>query len=647
MFSNKNLAILVVLIMIAPIVLAACGGAPAEPEVIIQTVPVEVTKIVEKEGEKVTIVETQIVEVESTVEVEVEKVVEVEVTAVPEAKLVKDTLVICMSQEPDTLYMVTSNMAVQRDVYNAYNDMASASDTAYWFYTELLEKLPTLEDGDAVLIGEEGPEGQLEITYKIKEGITWHDGEPLKAEDFVYAWEVRMDPESGVVSRSQIEKVEKMEVVDDLTFKVTVKKGLMDPMYSPYYVFEPLPKHVLGEMDPVDIIDSEYSRTGYPGVGPFVFEEWVAGDRISFTRNENYFQDGPNFEKVVYRFIPDTNALMAALIAGECDVATSDGLRITNLPFLQQAKAQGLIDYHAQAGTVWEHFDMNQWPWDDRLPWFATKEVRQAIGFGTNRQQMTEEILYGEVEPMKSWIPSDSWAFNPEVKEYPYDPDQARELLASVGFEDKDGDGVVEAYGLSGTYPDGEAWTIPDGTPFEVSFNTTTGNAMREALSQIFQANMADIGIKVNLDLLPASVYFADDGPLSQRRFDICEYAWVSDPDPGGDTLWIGVDILDDAGNVLITEQIPDEADDWNGQNHDGWVNEEASQLIFKATNTLRQSERIPYYHQQQEIFMEEVPTLPLFQRLQVTGFAPDLKGWAAGPSNYITWNIHEWYFED
>jgi peptide/nickel transport system substrate-binding protein len=647
MFSNKNLAILVVLIMIAPIVLAACGGAPAEPEVIIQTVPVEVTKIVEKEGEKVTIVETQIVEVESTVEVEVEKVVEVEVTAVPEAKLVKDTLVICMSQEPDTLYMVTSNMAVQRDVYNAYNDMASASDTAYWFYTELLEKLPTLEDGDAVLIGEEGPEGQLEITYKIKEGITWHDGEPLKAEDFVYAWEVRMDPESGVVSRSQIEKVEKMEVVDDLTFKVTVKKGLMDPMYSPFYVFEPLPKHVLGEMDPVDIIDSEYSRTGYPGVGPFVFDEWVAGDRISFTRNENYFQDGPNFEKVVYRFIPDTNALMAALIAGECDVATSDGLQITNLPFLQQAKAQGLIDYHAQAGTVWEHFDMNHWPWDDRLPWFATKEVRQAIGFGTNRQQMTEEILYGEVEPMKSWIPSDSWAFNPEVKEYPYDPDQARELLASVGFEDKDGDGVVEAYGLSGTYPDGEAWTIPDGTPFEISFNTTTGNAMREALSQIFQANMADIGITVNLDLLPGSVYFADDGPLSQRRFDICEYAWVSDPDPGGDTLWIGVDILDDAGNVLITEQIPDEADDWNGQNMDGWVNEEASQLIFKATNTLRQSERIPYYHQQQEIFMEEVPTLPLFQRLQVTGFAPDLKGWAAGPSNYITWNIHEWYFED
>jgi peptide/nickel transport system substrate-binding protein len=269
------------------------------------------------------------------------------------------------------------------------------------------------------------------------------------------------------------------------------------------------------------------------------------------------------------------------------------------------------------------------------------------VAFGTNRQQMTEEILYGETEPMQSWIPSDSWAFNPDVKQYPYDPEQAKELLASVGFEDKDGDGVVEAYGLSGTYYDGEEWSIPDGTPFEVSFNTTTGNAMREALSQIFQSNMADIGINVSLDLLPASVYFADDGPLFQSRFDICEYAWVSDPNPGGDTLYIGVDILNDAGEVIFQEQIPREDDDWNGQNSDGWAHEEASYAMFYANNAIRQSERIPFYHEQQEIFMEEVPTIPLFQRVEVTGFAPDLKGWAMGPSNYVTWNMHEWYIEE
>jgi peptide/nickel transport system substrate-binding protein len=634
---KDRLAILAALTMVALLVLNACGPTP-EPQVIEQiiTQEVEVTRIVEKQGEVVTVVETQIVEVP------------VEVTRsppMPESAPARDTLVICMSQEPDTLYEVTSTMAVQSQVYNAYNDMASAADTGYWFYTDLLEKLPTLEDGDAVLIGEEGPEGQLQMTYKVKEGITWHDGEPLTAEDFRYAWEVRMDPESGVTSRAIWEKVESMAVLDDLTLEVTLKKGIMDPMYSAYYIPEPLPKHALAELTPAEIIDSEYSRTGYPGTGPFIFEEWMAGDHISFRKNEDYWREGPNFERVVYRFIPDTNALLAALIAGDCDVAPAN-LQSSNLPFLQQAKDEGLLDYHAVTGTVWEHLDMNQWPWDGRPPWFAQKEVRQAVAYGTNRQQMTEELLHGGTEPMQSWIPSDSWAFNPDVKEYTYDPGKARELLSSVSFEDRDGDGIVEAYGYSGTFPDGAAWSIPDGTPFEISFNTTVGGALRENLAEIFQSNMADIGINVSLDLMPGQVLFADDGPLSQRRFDIAGYAWVSDPDPGGDRLWVGVDILDDAGEVMLQEQIPSEQDGWIGRNFAGWANEEASYLIFDAVNTIRRSERIPLYHRQQAIFMEELPTLPLFQRVEVTGFAPDLKGWALGPSNSTTWNIHEWYLE-
>jgi peptide/nickel transport system substrate-binding protein len=235
-----------------------------------------------------------------------------------------------------------------------------------------------LEEGDAVLIGEEGADGQIVITYKIKPDIYWQDGELLTAEDFKYAYDVMMDPESGVTSRATWDKVESYEVVDDLTLEVTLKKGIMDPMYGPYYITEPLPKHALEHMTPLEIVESEYSRTGYPGTGAYIFEEWVAGDNISFTKNPNYFQGGPPFERVVVRFIQDTNALMAALIAGDCDVATSDGLQVTNLPFMQQAKAKGLVDYHAQAGTVWEHFDMVQWPWDGRLPWFAKKEVRQA-----------------------------------------------------------------------------------------------------------------------------------------------------------------------------------------------------------------------------------------------------------------------------
>jgi peptide/nickel transport system substrate-binding protein len=216
MFNSKKLAILVVLLMVAPMVLAACA---ATPETIVETVEKEVTVVIEKEGEQVTVVET-IVET-----VEVEKEVVVEVTAEPEAAPLKDTLVVCMSQEPDTLYHVTSNMAVQRNVMAAYANRASASDTAYWFYTDFFvdDKLPSLEDGTAELIGEEGPEGQIVITYNIKPDIYWHDGEQLTAEDFVYSFDVQNDPESGVTSRTTLERVESCEVVDDLTYRVTLK----------------------------------------------------------------------------------------------------------------------------------------------------------------------------------------------------------------------------------------------------------------------------------------------------------------------------------------------------------------------------------------------------------------------------------------
>ncbi len=615
------------------IALISCGPTP-KPVVIVETVPVEVTKIVEVEGEAVTVIETQVVEVP----------VEVEVTVEPEPAPGKDTLVICLSGEPGSLYSVTASDAGTWAVLDAANDVASASDTGYWFYTELLEKLPTLEAGDAVLVGDEGPDGQLQMTYRVRQGINWHDGEPLTAEDFQFAWEVMMDPESGLQSRSLWERVEGMEVVDDLTLRVTLKKGIMDPMYGPYYIPAPLPEHVLGDMTAEQILGSEYARTSYPGTGPFVFEEWVAGDHLSFTRNPDYWQGGPNFERLVYRFIIDSSAQLAARLAGECDVV--GGLNTGNLPFLQHAKDKGLLDYHAGPSIAWEHIDMNVWPWDGRHPWLAKKEVRQAVAYGTNRLQMTDDLLLGETEPMESWLPSDSWAFSPDVRQYPYDPERARELLASVGFEDRDGDGVVEAYGYSGTFPDGEAWSIPDGTPFRVSYNSTMGSEMRENVAQIFQSNMADIGIQVDLDLLPGMIYFADDGPLTQRRFDMAEYAWVSDANPGGDTLWVGVDILNDAGEVVLREQIPSEEDSWDGQNYAGWVNEEASYLIFDAVNTLRRSERTRLYQRQQEIFMEELPTFPLFVRANVVGFAPDLKGWELGPSTSWTWNIHEWYID-
>jgi ABC-type transport system substrate-binding protein len=349
---------------------------------------------------------------------------------------------------------------------------------------------------------------------------------------------------------------------------------------------------------------------------------------------------------------------------------------------------------------------MNVWPVEpgtaaDGLAFFADQRVRQAVAYGTNRQQMTEEILFGEVSPLTSNLPSDHWAWNPETEgAYPFDPEQAMALLEEAGWVDSDGDGVREASStLTGEYSCGRgSWSIPAGTPFEVAFHTTTGNAMRQQLSTIFQSNMADIGLQINLDLLPAAVWFADDGPLTTRSYQIGEFAWVTSPDPDNKTLYMGLNmystpdglqvnaqtILDENPDLLAgtgidefafkfgraVEEAPDAAahqflasslpegyafvyaeqiqsayDVYEGQNNMGWCDPGATQAQWDGGNQLASEDRVPYYLEFQRIFAEQVPTLPLFQRVEVEAYSTNLCGPDRGPSNLASWNIETWYF--
>ena len=324
------------------------------------------------------------------------------------------------------------------------------------------------------------------------------------------------------------------------------------------------------------------------------------------------------------------------------------------------------MKYDAIPAVVWEHIDFNICPPEgaerDAIAFFSDVRVRQAVAYGTNRLQMTEEILYGEVPPLTSYLPSDHWAWNPDTAEdYPYDPEQAAALLEEAGWVDSDGDGVREASeALTAECGCGAGTvTIPAGTPFEVDFHTTTGNAMREQLSTIFQSNMADIGLQVNLDLLPASVWFANDGPLFTRTYQIGEFAWVSDPDPdnwflyGGANIYRtpdgefinGVDLWDAAEEELSgaglsrdqfiwgrpteedlpegysltqTEQIPHVEDDYEGGNNLTWCNAAATQASFDGANVIDPEDRLPFYLDFQTTFNEDPAqpaAVPAFER--------------------------------
>ena len=259
--------------------------------------------------------------------------------------------------------------------------------------------------------------------------------------------------------------------------------------------------------------------------GPFMISEWVPADSIIMVPNPHYHRDGlPLLNSVTFKFIPDTNQLIAQLLSGACDIGTQDGLGANDAPFLIEAENSGLITPYFQTGTVFEHIDFGIDSYGDygdgigRPDFFEDVRVRQAMTMCTDRQSMVDNILFGRSEVIHTYIPSVHPLYPEGLTEWPFDVEAANALLDEVGYVDSDGDGIREV----------------DGTPFAVTLGTTTGNEMRQQLTQIFKENMLECGIDIELYYLPSSEWFADgpDGPLFGRRFDLGEFAWLTGVQP-------------------------------------------------------------------------------------------------------------------
>ena len=628
----------------------------------------------------------------------------VEVTAEPPTSTLAPTaeplheLIVCMLEEPDTLYPLLSNMAATRTIWQAADARGWLPDRGYFYETQMLvnDEFPSFENGDAVIEGE-GDEAILSVTFRYKPEIVWSDGEPFTVDDILFTREVVLNPNWGTPIRDMFEQPEFIKI-NDHTLTIKYPRGVLNPTYflppfsTVHGVSPPLPKHVLGELTPNEIIDSEYFELPNPVLGPYRFVAWIKGERVVMEANPHYWGDRPHMERLEFLFIPDSARLLATVLSGECDLAIRESSYWHFIIFVPHYN-RDLVRFEPVFTTVWEHIDFNTCPpptaENGGFAFFADKRVRHAISYGTNRRMMTEQILFGEVEPLNSYLPPDHWAWNPRTDgAYEYDPDRARELLEEAGWIDLNGDGIREAaYDLVVDCGCGRGErVIPAGTPFEVNFHTTEGNAMREQLATIFQANMLDIGIQVNLGLLPASEWFANDGLLFTRNFQLGEFAWISDPDPDAIFLYAGINLyrtaegeivnaLDlwsqaeselralgideqtlafgrwsdrDAGYVLVqNEQIPHAADDYEGGNNSGWCHPEATELLYKGNQRIDSDARRPFYQSFQSILMEEVPMLPLFPRLDVVAHRPELCGLDLGPANFDTWNIEDWYFDE
>ncbi len=654
MVRNKLMAMLGALVVLS-MVLAAC--ATPTPEKVVETVVVE--KTVETVVEKT-------VEVVKTVEKIVEK------TPEPTPKGPK-TLVVCQGQEPDTLYAYGGSMLAASHIQEAIYDGPIDTRT-YSYQAVILEKLPSLNDGDAVVnavsvqagdmvVGDDGepvelangvkvrPAGcrsaecavefdgtpikmdQMVVTFKLKPGIKWSDGEPLTADDSVYAFELNADPDTPV-SKFTIDRTASYEAVDDVTAVWTGLPGYIDSVYFSNF-WSPKPRHLWQEKlgyTAADLLEAEESSRMPMGWGAFVIKEWVPGDHITVEKNPLYFRASeglPYVDTVIYRFVPDSNSAVAQLISGECDIVTQDASLEDQAELLLKLEESGVVKPIFITGTVWEHVDfgINPVPEYDRPDFFEDLRMRQAFAYCLDRQAVVDTILYGRSIVISTYIPPEHPLYADGLTEYPYDPEKGKALLEEMGWKDSDGDGVREAKGVEG---------IPDGTKLEFKWGSTTA-AMRVQYMQLFQQNLADCGFKVNLDNMASSQWFADgpDGPLFGRRFDVGSFAWLTGVEP--------------SCSLYLSSEIPSAENGWAGQNNPGFINADFDKACKRAITALPGTEDYIEGHKEaQRIFSEQLPVVPLFLRLKLAATRPEVKGFIMDPThNSEMWNIEAFDLAD
>nr|WP_263327236.1 ABC transporter substrate-binding protein [Neobacillus sp. Marseille-Q6967] len=455
----------------------------------------------------------------------------------------------------------------------------------------ILETLVTFAEGKTTiepLLATEWQETDngLTYTFKLREGVKFHDGTDFNAEAVVYNFERWMNGKDnaafpvyasvfGGFKGDETHNLQSVEAIDPYTVKFTLKHVMPTFLKSlaltPFSISSPaaIEKH-----------GKEYSS--HPvGTGPFVFEEWKRNDRIVLNKNKDYWLEGyPKMDQVIFRTIADNSARLNALMSGEIDMM--DGLDPGTIEQIQADKNFQLIS-RPSLNIGYLGFTVTRKPFDNKL-------VRQALNHAVNKDEMIKAFFAGQADPAKNPIPPSVEGYNDAIDAYPYDVKKAKELLAEAG------------------YPDGfdmEVWAMPVSRPYMPDANR---------VSEFLQSSFAKIGVNVKIVTYEWATYL---DKVKAGEADAFLLGWTGangDADDFIYSLWH----KDNIGSLNSTH----------------YSNEKVNILLTQARSITDEGKRKELYQNVQEIMHDDAPILPLVHttpalaaRADVTGFDPHPTG--------------------
>jgi len=422
------------------------------------------------------------------------------------------------TQEFDTLNRFYSNKWFAQILEQVWNAAAWEYDDKNEPFPVLVTEIPSPDNGGI------SADGKV-ITMKLRDDITWSDGKPITADDFVFTYEMVISPKNAVTSAYPYDQIESVTAPDPRTVVVTFKEPFAPWQATLWHSI--LPKHVLQPVFDKDgtIDNAAWNLKPTVGAGPYVFAEWESGSFARFTARQDYWGDKPKIDEIFIKFVPDDASQTAAMKAGDGDLGTFPPL--SDVPALKQA---GVTVPIARSGFN-EGWFFNLDPKKGH-PALQDVRVRQALALAFDRASLNKTLLLGLTEvPIGFWdaLP----AYNdPSVKVYPYDPEKAKQLLDEAGWKDTNGDGVRDK----------------DGKELVLRYLTSTRD-VRQNTQAVAQQQLAAVGVKVELSSMDSDLFFAsyaDNGPVSRGEYDIAQWSDAPQfPDPDRE-YWLCSEIPSD-----------------------------------------------------------------------------------------------------
>ncbi|QER41831.1 peptide-binding protein [Thermodesulfobacterium sp. TA1] len=455
---------------------------------------------------------------------------------------------------------------------------------------------------DLNLVGElaerfEISEDQRTITFYLRKGVKWSDGVEVTSEDIAFGYRLITDPKIPTPYASDFQEVEKFEVLDPYTFRVTYKKPFALALSS-WGNLVVLPKHLLEGKD-LDYLRNVFGRKPV-GNGPFMLVHWKPQQEILLKANPLYYKGRPYLNYLIYRIIPDPTTLFMELRSGGID-----WVPLTPLQYLKLQKEKEVEKFF----QVYKYpaFSFTYIGYNLAHPFFKDQRVRKALCLAIDKHKIVKGALLGQGIPAYGPYKPDAWFYNPEIeKSCPYDPQKALALLFEAGFK-KNEKGLLEK----------------DGKIFEFTLLVNQGNLPRLLAAQIVQQELFKIGIKVNIRTLEWTTLIHQF--IDKRRFEAVILGWSTGPDP---------DLYDIFHSSKKNSP---------GLNFVGYVNPELDKLLEEGRYTLDKKRRKKIYAKIQEILAEDQPYTFLYIPMSLEAISvriQEVKTSAIG----IGYNLEEWW---